>query len=81
MVARQSLITAGDHAPLVDWMSLGEDARLSIPTDEHYLPLLYVLGAQGRDDEVAFFNDAIDLGAISMTGVVIGRTADAATLG
>ena len=32
------------------------------------LPLLYVLGAQGQDDEVRFFNDAIDLGAIS-TGV------------
>ncbi|MBA4013998.1 MAG: 4,5-DOPA dioxygenase extradiol [Phenylobacterium sp.] len=71
----KGLIAAHDHAPLIDWMSLGQDARLSIPTDEHYLPLLYVLGAQGQDDEVRFFNDAIDLGAISMTGVVVGRAA------
>ena len=69
----KELIALRDHAPLIDWMTLGEDAQLSIPTDEHYLPLLYVLGAQSPDDEVAFFNDAIDLGAISMTGVVIGR--------
>ena len=69
----KSLIAANDHGQLVDWMSLGQDAQLSIPTDEHYLPLLYVLGAQGQDDEVTFFNDAIELGAISMTCVVIGR--------
>ena len=71
----KELIAAHDHGPLIDWMSLGQDARLSIPTDEHYLPLLYVLGAQGQDDAVRFFNDAIDLGAISMTGVVVGRAA------
>ena len=69
----KTLIKAGNHAPLIDWMSLGLDAQLAIPTDEHYLPLLYVLGAQGQDDEVTFFNDAIELGAISMTGVMIGR--------
>jgi len=71
----KALITLHDHGPLVDWISLGQDAALSIPTDEHYLPLLYVLGAQGQDDEVAFFNDAVELGAISMTGVTIGRAA------
>lgn len=71
----KELIAAHDHGPLIDWMSLGQDARLSIPTDEHYLPLLYVLGAQGQDDAVRFFNDAIDLGAISMTGVMLGRAA------
>ncbi|MDP3806201.1 4,5-DOPA dioxygenase extradiol [Hydrogenophaga sp.] len=69
----KALIAAHDHVPLIDWISLGQDAALSIPTDEHYLPLLYVMGAQGKDDEVAFFNDAIELGAISMTGVTIGR--------
>lgn len=69
----KDLIARGDHAPLIDWMSLGQDAHLSIPTDEHYLPLLYVLGAQSRGDEVRFFNDAIELGAISMTGVVLER--------
>lgn len=60
------------HEALIDWARLGEDAALSIPTDEHWLPLLYVLGAQGEADPVAFFNDHIDLGSVSMLGVAIG---------
>ncbi|WP_309646332.1 4,5-DOPA dioxygenase extradiol [Phenylobacterium sp.] len=71
----KALIVAHDHGPLIDWVVLGQDAALSVPTDEHYLPLLYVLGAQQDGDEVAFFNDAIELAAISMTGVTIGRAA------
>lgn len=68
----KALIARGDHGPLIDWMSLGDDARRSIPTDEHYLPLLYVLGAQHPGEPVRFFNDAIEMRAISMTGVAIG---------
>jgi 4,5-DOPA dioxygenase extradiol len=70
----KAAIAMGDHAPLIGWESLGEDARLSIPTDEHWLPLLYVLGAQGQDDEVTFFNDRIELGSISMLCAVIGAS-------
>ena len=63
---------AGDHDRLADWVNLAEDAQLSVPTDEHFLPLLYV-AAQARDgDPVAFFNDRIEGGSISMTGVRIG---------
>ena len=40
--------------------------------DEHYLPLLYVLGASEPGEPVTLFNDHIDLGAISMLGVKIG---------
>jgi 4,5-DOPA dioxygenase extradiol len=68
----KAAVVAGDHAPLVDWETLGDDARLSAPTPEHYLPLLYVLAQQEEDDEVAFFNDRIELGSISMLGVRIG---------
>ena len=62
----------GDHEALIEWVGLAEDAQLSVPTDEHYLPLLYV-AAQARPGEaISFFNDAIDGGSISMTGVRIG---------
>ena len=40
-----------DHAPLIDYLGAGLDARQSVPTPEHYLPLLYVLGAQRDGDE------------------------------
>ena len=36
---------ADDHAPLVHYDKLGREAALSIPTPDHYLPLLYVIGA------------------------------------
>jgi 4,5-DOPA dioxygenase extradiol len=68
-------IQAGDHAALVDYSALGGDARLAIPTPEHYLPLLYALALQAPGDEVRVFNDRCVLGSISMTSVVIGAAA------
>jgi hypothetical protein len=40
------MILAGDHKPLVNYDALGPDAALSIPTPDHYLPLLYVLATR-----------------------------------
>jgi 4,5-DOPA dioxygenase extradiol len=68
----RALLAARDDDPLVDYPAMGEEALLSIPTPEHYLPLLYVLGTRGEDEPVRFFNDRIDLGSISMLGVTFG---------
>lgn len=56
----------GEHGTLVEYEKLGEDARLSIPTPDHYLPLLYVLGAQQPGDKFEIATDGIELGSISM---------------
>lgn len=69
--AIRSRIEAGDHAALADWRGLGADVSLGIPTPEHYLPLLYALGAQRQDDKIHIFNDRVT-SAISMTSVQIG---------
>jgi 4,5-DOPA dioxygenase extradiol len=69
--AAKALIAAGDHDPLIDWRSLGPDAEISINSAEHYLPLLYVLGAQAKGEAVSFFTDEV-FAAISMTGVRVG---------
>ncbi|HRD46665.1 MAG TPA: 4,5-DOPA dioxygenase extradiol, partial [Caulobacter sp.] len=69
----KALIEARDHQPLIDWQALGPDAEASINTAEHYLPLLYVLGAAQGDEPVSFFNDDVFAG-ISMTSIVIGAT-------
>ncbi|MBL8272125.1 4,5-DOPA dioxygenase extradiol [Steroidobacter sp.] len=65
---RASLL-AGDHQPLIDYEQLGKDAALSAPTPEHYLPLLYVLGARLPGDTVSFPVDGVDGGSISMLSV------------
>lgn len=70
--AVKAALVRGDDDALVDWVGLAEDAQLSVPTDEHYLPLLYVAAQRAPGDEVSFFNDVIEGGSISMTGVQIG---------
>jgi 4,5-DOPA dioxygenase extradiol len=65
------LITAGEHADLVNYHRLGADAEASINSAEHYLPLLYVLALQRKGEPVSFFNDDV-FAAISMTSVRVG---------
>ncbi len=67
----RELMQAGNHQPLIDYEALGGDARLSAPTPDHYLPLLYVLGAGGRD-AATFPVDGIDGGSVSMLTVRLG---------
>jgi 4,5-DOPA dioxygenase extradiol len=64
-------IEKGDHAALAAWDELGPEARLAIPTPEHYLPLLYVLGVRQPGDTVRLFNAEAVLGSISMTSVLL----------
>jgi 4,5-DOPA dioxygenase extradiol len=66
------LILAGKHDALVDYRSLGEPARLSIPTNEHYLPLLYALALQQPGEELSFFAEGLVFGSISMRSLRIG---------
>jgi 4,5-DOPA dioxygenase extradiol len=68
----KSLIENKEHESLINYSNLGRDAMLSIPTPEHYLPLLYSLGLQGKQDEVSFFNDKAVGGSLTMTSVKIG---------
>jgi len=66
------LILAGDHDRLVAYPTLGSSARLAIPTNEHYLPLLYILALQESREPVSFFAAGLPLGSISMRSVRIG---------
>lgn len=69
--ARQMLL-AGEHAPLVQYERLGREALLSIPTPDHYLPLLYVIASRQQRDSVRFPVEGVDGGSISMLAVQIG---------
>jgi len=65
-------ILAGDHQAIVDYDTLGSRADLAIPTNEHFLPLLYVLALQEKSDTLSFFCDKVTLGSISMRSLKIG---------
>jgi 4,5-DOPA dioxygenase extradiol len=65
-------LLAGDHAPLVEYEGLGRDAALSVPTPEHYLPLLYVAALRRPGEPVGFPVEGVDGGSVSMLSVRIG---------
>ncbi len=68
----RELLLVGDDAPLIAYESFGRDAMLSIPTPEHYLPLLYVMALRREGDQVSFPVEGVDCGSISMMTIQIG---------
>jgi len=67
----KNLIQTGDHQSVVKYATLGKSVELSVPSPEHYLPLLYILGLKQKDEKISFFNDKTVMGSISMTSVKI----------
>jgi 4,5-DOPA dioxygenase extradiol len=70
-MAREMMQT-GEFAPLINYEKLGRDAALSIPTPDHYLPLLYVLATKQQRESVRFPIEGVDGGSISMLAVQVG---------
>jgi len=65
-------LEARDDDALIDYEQLGYVASLAVPTNEHYLPLLYAAALRRDDDALAFTHTGIDLGSVSMRCVRIG---------
>ena len=61
----------GEVKQLIDYPSLGTSAMLSVPTPEHFLPMLYALGLKEEKEQITFFNDKTVMGSISMTSFKI----------
>lgn len=56
---------------LIHFEQFGERAVLSVPTPDHYLPLLYVMAQRDETDEITLFNDELIAGSLSMTSVLV----------
>lgn len=69
--AKDMMIT-GEYKPLIDYETLGPEALLSIPTPDHYLPMLYVLATRQHREIVSFPIEGVDGGSISMLSVQVG---------
>ena len=65
-------LAARDNDTLVHYERLGEAAVLSVPSPEHYLPLLYTAALREPQDNMEIFNDEFAFSSISMTSVLIG---------
>lgn len=58
--------------PLINNFLDSESGQLSLPTLEHYLPLLYILGASEKNDKLCFEFEDIQNGSISMRTISFG---------
>ena len=70
-MAREMMV-AGEYEPLIDYEGLGREAVLSIPTPDHYLPLLYVLATRQDRESITFPVEGVDGGSISMLAAKVG---------
>ena len=68
----RELMLAGDHRQLIAYETLGQDAMLSIPTPDHYLPLLYVIATRMEGEPIRFPVEGMDGGSVSMLAVRVG---------
>ena len=68
----KSLILKRDHGALINYSTLGASARLAVPTNEHYLPMLYALSLLEHDEEIAFTHEGFQNGTVSMRCFRIG---------
>ncbi|QOI98895.1 MAG: 4,5-DOPA dioxygenase extradiol [Flammeovirgaceae bacterium] len=68
----KDFIQRNSHQPLLRYESLGKAAQLAIPTPDHYLPMIYILGLKDETDSISFFNDKTVMGSVSMTSFKVG---------
>ncbi|MGI6162218.1 MAG: 4,5-DOPA dioxygenase extradiol [Christensenellales bacterium] len=65
-------IQKGNHENIINYQSLGETAKLAVPITDHFNPILYILGASEKDDEVSIYNNNCMMGSLSMTSYLFG---------
>jgi|SRR5690606_10891714 4,5-DOPA dioxygenase extradiol len=65
-------LRSGNHNPLIEYHNQGKAFQLAIPTPEHYLPMLYTLALQEKEEDLSIFNDKALGGSLTMTSFKIG---------
>lgn len=66
----KKFIVNNDYNSLLDSKSWGKEFALAVPTPEHYIPLIYIMGAKDESETVSFFNDKIEMGSLSMSSFI-----------
>jgi 4,5-DOPA dioxygenase extradiol len=68
----REFIRNGEDANVIAYEKLGEDAIRSVPSPDHFLPLLYILGLRKNNESVSFPVEGFDGGSMSMLSVQVG---------
>lgn len=65
-----NLLSERDFNALINYKALGKSVELAIPTPEHYIPMIYILGLINLDESITLFNDKLIAGSLSMTSFI-----------
>jgi 4,5-DOPA dioxygenase extradiol len=68
----RSHLAAGEHRELIDYLSMGKEASLAVPTLDHYLPMIYILALQEEGEGLRFTHEGFQNASISMRSFRIG---------
>ena len=68
----KSNLVSRNHADLIQYGSMGRAATLAIPTLDHYLPMIYTLALQEKNEKLTFIHEGFQYGSISMRCFQIG---------
>ena len=67
----QALVSR-NHQALINYLQLGKEAVYAVPTQDHYLPMIYAVGLQRKEDRLRFIHEGFQNGSVSMRAFQIG---------
>jgi 4,5-DOPA dioxygenase extradiol len=67
-----SRISSGDYSSLANYEQIGTAGKLSVPTTDHYIPMLYTLGLTDGKEEVKQVYESVEYGGLSMRTFQVG---------
>jgi 4,5-DOPA dioxygenase extradiol len=65
-------LVSGNHKGLINYLDFGKEAAYAVPTLDHYLPMIYAIGLQRKQDKLKFIHEGFQNGSVSMRAFKIG---------
>ncbi len=70
--AVKKCLVSGNHKGLINYFELGKEAPYAVPTQDHYLPMIYAIGLQRKGEALKFIHEGFQNGSVSMRAFQIG---------
>ena len=68
----KQFLVSGNHKKLINYVELGNEALYAVPTQDHYLPMIYAIGLQRKGESLKFVHEGFQNGSVSMRAFQIG---------
>ncbi len=66
------LLLSRKHRSLINYIDLGKESLYAVPTQDHYLPMIYAIGLQRKNENLSFIHEGFQHGSVSMRAFQIG---------